>query len=446
MSFSAASLGAVLKRHLPSEATGLVVALSGGTDSSCLLAAAAQLYPPGAVPPLRAVHVDHGLQSAAESFRGVCAIVCERLRIPLSIVAVPVAACAGASLEAAARDARYAALAAQLAAGECLMSAHHSDDQAETVLLQALRGAGLKGLASMPAIRPFAAGWHLRPLLDVTRADLQRFAAAHGIVGAVDPMNEDSRFDRVYLRRHLWPLIEARWPGAAKAIGRVARHAAAAQSLLDAAADVDIALLRDGDALSVPRLRALAPERRSHAVRRWIGSAAALPPPSTRLSEALRQIMDADPDQLPAVVWGEHALRRYRDRLFLTAAEPPRFIAERAWEHARHPTLDLGPGLGRLRCEVRSGGLAAVRLPAMLRVRGRAGGEVLRPGPLAATQSVQHLCQGHGILPWMRAALPFIFAGADLVAIGDFWLEARCCVPAGAPGLAFRWEEAPPLV
>lgn len=446
MSFSAAALGAVLERHLPPGASGLLVALSGGPDSCCLLAAAAQRYPRGSALPLRAVHVDHGLQSAAGTFRAVCTSLCDRLRVPLSIIEVAAVAPAGASLEAAARDARYAALAAALAAGECLLTAHHCEDQAETLLLQALRGAGLKGLASMPALRPFAAGWHLRPMLEVTRGDIERFAADHGIVGALDPMNEDSRFDRVYLRRQVWPLIARRWPGAAKAISRVAAHAAQAQELLESTADEDLAMLADGEALSVPRLRALGPARRINAVRRWIDRAAAEPPPAARLSEALRQIMDADRDHLPAVPWGAHALRRYRDRLFLTAAQPPDLGAEHAWAPALQSVLDLGPGLGRLHCVAQLGGLAADRLPARLQVRGRRGGETLRPGADAATQSVQHLCQAHGILPWMRSALPLIFAGADLIAVGDLWLDARWRVAARESGLAFRWEQAPQLV
>jgi tRNA(Ile)-lysidine synthetase-like protein len=169
------------------------------------------MYGPQSLP-LRAVHIDHGLQQEAAAFREACVRSCEGLGVPLSIITVQVSAPAGVSIEAAARDARYAGLGAQLRAGECLMTAHHGEDQAETLLLQALRGAGLKGLASMPVCRAFAAGWHLRPLLGLRRADLRRFAAASGITAALDPMNSDPRYDRVYLRRSLWPLIEARWP------------------------------------------------------------------------------------------------------------------------------------------------------------------------------------------------------------------------------------------
>jgi len=451
MSFSAAQLLAVLQAHVPIGTNGFVVALSGGADSSALLAALAQLRGaalPGAPQglPIRAVHVDHGLQAASVSFREACASLCADLGVPLAIVAVPVEAQAGVSIEAAARDARYAGLAAQLRAGECLLTAHHGEDQAETLLLQALRGAGLKGLASMPVCRQFAAGWHLRPLLSQRRADLRQFAAALGIAGTLDPMNADHRYDRVYLRRQLWPLIENRWPGAGLALSRTAAHVAEAQELLETIADADLAVLRDGDALSVPRLRTLASARQVNALRRWIFEARALPPPAARLLEALRQILDADADHLPAIVWDARALRRYRDRIFLTAATPPRLEMRRRWEILAQPHFDLGAGLGQLHCVERIGGLDRRRLPAALLVRGREGGEALKLRHSASTRSVQHLCQELGVLPWMRDALPFVYAGDELIGIGDLWLDARWCAVGGERGLAFEWAGAPNLV
>jgi tRNA(Ile)-lysidine synthase len=173
------------------------------------------------------------------------------------VVTVTVAVPAGASIEAEARAARYGALAAQLRPGECLLSAHHGDDQAETFLLQALRGAGPKGLASMPARRALGPGWHLRPLLGVTRRDLEAFAAQHGIEPTLDPMNRDRRFDRAYMRHAVWPLLAERWPGAAAALARAARHSGEAQALLEQLADEDLATLHDGEALSVQFLRRL---------------------------------------------------------------------------------------------------------------------------------------------------------------------------------------------
>ncbi len=247
MSFSAAALHTALEASVPVEASGLVVALSGGPDSAALLGAAAALGKNFRALPLRAVHIDHGLQAAAVEFREGCKRLCDHLGIPLRIIAVEVQREFAASIEAAARDARYAAIEAEMRPRECLLTAHHREDQAETLLLQALRGAGVKGMSAMPMCRPFGRGWHVRPLLDVAHSELQQFGAlkpfgAH-LAGSIDPMNEDLRFDRVYLRTVVWPPIEKRWPGAAIALSRAARHMAEAQQLLVMAAVAEVARL-----------------------------------------------------------------------------------------------------------------------------------------------------------------------------------------------------------
>jgi tRNA(Ile)-lysidine synthase len=446
MVFSAASLRDQLTALTPSAATGLCVALSGGADSAALLAAltAPELKAFRGLP-LRALHVDHGLQAAAGAFRAACIESCRRFDVPLEIISVKVARDDGGSLEAAAREARYDGIATQLAAGECVLTAHHAADQAETVLLQLLRGAGLPGLSAMPACRPLGLGWHLRPLLDVAQPELRRFAAQAGVVVVTDPMNLDPRHDRVYLRQTLWPLLEARWPGASVALSRSARHAAEAQVLLDDVAAQSLRTLRDGEGLSVTRLRALPPGEQVNAVRHWIDARSVSPPPAARLAEALRQMLHAHGDHLPAVVWDGHALRRYRERLFLTSASPPRIGEPREWRYGREPVLALGAGLGRLLWSPCSGGLDPGRLPPTLAVRRRRGGESLRPHRRARTQSVQHLCQSLGVLPWIRDALPLLYAGDDLVAVGDLWQDARWCVAAGESGARCEWLESPLL-
>jgi tRNA(Ile)-lysidine synthase len=423
-----------------------VVALSGGADSAGLLAAAAVLDTAFRGLRVRAVHIDHGLQAAAASFGEACTALCERLHIPLTVIRVMVQTPPGASIEAAARDARYAALEQELKPGECLLTAHHSEDQAETLLLQALRGAGLKGMSAMPICRPLGRGWHLRPLLDVPQRELLAFGARVAGVSVIDPMNENLRFDRGYLRRRVWPLIESRWPGAAATLARTARHAADAQDLLDRAAAADVGRLRDGDALSVPGLRAMSARERINALRFWLCDANVEPPSAARLNEALRQIFEAKADHLPSIVWGEYALRRYRQRVFLTDAHPPRLEGTRHWRAAPDSQVDLGPNSGRLRWVSQIGGIDARRLPDTVIVRRRDGGEILKPGAKAKSQSVQHLCQSQGVLPWMRDALPLVFAGDALIAVADLWMDARWCVAPLEPGFAVVWEGGPIIV
>ena len=445
MTFGAAVLRAVLEEHLPAEASGLMVALSGGADSACLLTALLQMAPPPLELPIRAVHIDHGLQAASIVLREAASALCEHWRIPFLAVSVQVDAAGGLSLEATARDARYRALALELRTRECLLTAHHAQDQAETLMLQLLRGAGLKGLSAMPLCRPFARGWHLRPLLDIAKRELQEFFATQAIRAADDPMNHDPRFDRSHLREAIWPLIEGRWPGAASALARTARHIADAQALLDGAAAAAVERLRDGEALSVPGLRALPEREQVNALRHWLSAAAITPPPASRISEALRQVLTADADHLPAVEWGGCALRRYQDRLFVTSAAMPSIGAPLEWRTAADARVELGLGLGTLRWASQPGGLDARRLPDTLLVRRRSGGESMRIGARAKTQTVQHLCQAMGVLPWMRDALPMIYAQETLIAIGDIWQDARWRAAPGEPGIGCVWECAPIL-
>ncbi len=241
MRFSAELLWTVLEDNLPPGTTGLLAALSGGRDSSCLLAVLAQARPlagEGAAVrralPLRAVHVDHGLQAASCAMRDAGAALCRRFDVPLEVVRVEVDIEGGVSVEAAARAARYRAFASVMKPGECLLTAHHALDQAETLLLQLLRGAGLQGLSAMPVCRPFAQGSHLRPLLGIAPGELHQLGQLLNLQAADDPMNRDPRFDRVYLRREVWPRIEGRWPAAAASLARAAQHLGDAQASLDA--------------------------------------------------------------------------------------------------------------------------------------------------------------------------------------------------------------------
>jgi len=185
--------------------------------------------------------------------------------------------------------------------------------------------------------------------------------------------------------------------------------------------------------------------KRMNAVRLWLREADVEVPSTARLEEALRQVFDAHADQNPAIVWGEKALRRYRQRMFVTDADAPCLSDAQDWAAAPGSSLELSPQLGTLSWILQAGGLAAARLPAVVTVRRREGGEALKPARLAKTQTVQHLCQTWGVLPWMRDALPLVFAGDALIAVGDLWMDADWCVAADAPGLSIAWNKAPPL-
>jgi tRNA(Ile)-lysidine synthase len=280
----------------------LCVALSGGVDSTALLAALATKRPRALK--LRALHVDHGLRTASKQWAAHCRALARDLDVPLKVLTTKVERPRGVSLEAAARDARYRLLATALHPGEVLLTAHHADDQLETVLLQLLRGSGLPGISAMPALAPFADGSLARPLLSRSRAELETWVRARGLKWVEDDTNVDESFDRNYLRLRVLPLIRDRWPGSATAVARSARHAAEAQALLDTLARADVDRASYGESLSIKSLRALPPDRLRNALRFWITRAGHLAPDTRRLEEIAGPLLNARPDANPFVEWG----------------------------------------------------------------------------------------------------------------------------------------------
>ncbi|HWW80036.1 MAG TPA: tRNA lysidine(34) synthetase TilS [Steroidobacteraceae bacterium] len=417
----------------------LCVALSGGVDSTALLAALAVL---AAKRPrsfqLRALHVDHGLRPASKQWAAHCRTLARKLQVPLKILTTKVERSRGTSLEAAARDARYGLLAAALHPGEILLTAHHSDDQLETVLLQLLRGSGLPGISAMPALAPFAHGFLARPLLSRSRGELETWVRAQGLTWVEDDTNVDESLDRNYLRLRILPLIRDRWPAAATAVARSARHAAEAQSLLDTLALADVDRASYGESLWAKSLRALSPARRRNALRFWITRAGFLAPDTRRLEELAGPLLDARPDANPFVTWGEGegsvCAQRHGDLLSLrpqsSAAAPP---ADLVWSWHDSLTYDLPRDLGKLELEPDPRGpLDLDSLPPTLTIRWRVGGERLSPRPGGPRRALKSLLQESHVPVPERAHLPLLFSTASsgatsseegLLAVADLLLD-----------------------
>ena len=419
------------------------VAFSGGLDSTVLLVALtwiADRFLPGG---LRAVHVEHGLHPDAERWVERCAARCRTLEVPLSVLRVDARPARGESPEARAREARYEALRAELAPGEVLLTAHHADDQLETVLIQLLRGAGVAGLAAMPPDAEFGRGRHQRPLLAFPRVALQDWAQAQGVGDWIDdPANEDPRFARNHLRREVLPAIRAHWPAAALAAARAARHCAEASALLDELAQLDARACADGEALGVTAMRALSRARCRNLVR-WQARLLGLPTPDERrLNTLLEQLFDAAPDTQPEVRWPGVAALRHADRLWLIAPErlpdPP---GPAAWPDPRVP-LELGGGLGTLSIEPTTGsGLRAEALETLpWRIVARQGGERLRLPGRAGSRSLKKLLHAAGLPPWLRARIPLVEIGGRLAAVGDLWIDEAWLAPRGAKAWRLSWD------
>ena len=401
----------------------MCVAFSGGDDSTALLTLLAEL--PAVRARLRAVHIDHGLHPESRSWARACRARCRLLQVPFATRRLRLARAKGQSLEALARGARYAALAALLRPGEVLLTAHHLEDQLETVLLQLLRGAGLPGLAAMPAVAPLGTGVLVRPLLGISRAQLQAVIQARGLRGLEDPSNADQSFDRNYLRRQVLPALLSRWPGAARTVARSARHIGAALELLDLLACADVARAADGPSLSAAALRALPLPRRRNALRFWISQSGRMAPDALRLEEIAVTLLAARVGANPVVSWGRNTVQRHAGLLTLDAVRPAAAGYELSWHPHRTPRLALPAG-GRLELVPAALGLIdATALPLQVTVRTRRGGERLRPRRGGPSRSLKSLLQNEGISLIERQTVPLLFAGEELVAVGDLWVDAR---------------------
>jgi len=408
----------------------LCVAFSGGADSTALLAALAELK--DRVRALRAVHVDHGLHPDSPSWGARAVDLARGLGVRCEVLEARVTRARGESPEARARAARYRLLAGALKEGEVLVTAHHEDDQLETVLLMLLRGAGVAGLAAMPELAPFARGLLARPLLTRTRAELEAFVREAGLPHLEDPSNREEGPDRNYLRLRVLPLIRERWPGVAATVGRTARHAAEAQALLESLAQADLSAARHGQSLAASALRALAPERRRNALRFWIASRGFPVPPTARLAEIAGPVLAARPDAQPWVEWTGARVERHAGLLTLHRtpaaagpgegawAAPP----EITWRWRAEPVCPLPGDLGQI--ELRAdehGPVDLAALPARLTIRWRRGGERLAVAPGRPRRALKSLLRESQLPLGERARLPLVYGGARLLAVADLWVD-----------------------
>jgi tRNA(Ile)-lysidine synthase len=418
------------------------VAYSGGLDSHVLLHALTRVRRelPGR---LGAVHVDHALHADSGRWVAHCREVCAALSVPFVALRVDARPRQGQSPEAVARDARYRAFARWLAVDACLLSAHHLDDQAETLLLQLLRGAGPHGLAAMPASMPLGRGTLLRPLLEAERSALRAYAESQGLAWIEDPSNLDTGLDRNFLRREVLPLLRSRWPSTARALSRSAAHCAEAATLLDAVAEQDLESVRarDGETLSVAWLRLFPPERQRNILRHWFRGRA-LPVPSRAVLRRIQaELIDARPDAGPLVCWDAVESRRYRDDLYVMwrlAAHDPR--QRFTWRVPEPLPLPGAGGTLHAQACVGEGIRKSLITDGMLGVGFRQGGERCRPAGRRHHHRLKTLLQEGGVPPWERARLPLIYVRGELAAVAGLCVCEPFQARPGEAGVTILWR------
>jgi tRNA(Ile)-lysidine synthase len=418
----------------------LVLGLSGGVDSVALLSILAGLASSLRFS-LRAVHVNHGISPNAGGWAEFCARLCARFGVPLELAPVDIAPYRNLGLEGAARKVRYEVFSSVDA--DFVVLAQHRDDQAETLLLRLLRGAGLRGLAAMPPMRSLAGtrAKLLRPLLDVPRAEIEAFARLHGLEWIEDESNADTVRQRNFLRHEVLPVLEGQFPAARAAIARAAANLGEARELLEALGQGDLENCADGDAVDVPALLRLGEARAKNLLRYWCDREGIEPLSSLRLAELLRQLRKSRADAQTSIAAGKWKFLRYRDRLYLwrTASGLQRDMIE-VWngENAL-PLLALG---GVLKFKPEEGrGLSVGRLRAgRVTVRLRQGGERLRLDPRRPRRTLKNLFQERGVPPWRRDRLPLVYCGDSLVSVPGIGDACEFRAEPGEAGLIVTWE------
>lgn len=428
--FNAAWLRARLRALIgPLRGRRFCVAFSGGLDSTALLRALAALRARERFE-LCALHINHQLHPQALDWARAAQDKARHLGVACEVIEVRIDRVRGESLEALARDSRYQALAQALEADQLLLTAHHQDDQLETVLLALLRGSGVRGLSAMNAVTRWSGTLLLRPLLTMGRAQLEQYLRRGRVAWSEDPSNADERYDRNYLRAVIVPALRARWPSCAATVSRSAQHLAEARSLLEQMADVTLAPARDGATVRISVLRRLPLPQRCNAVRQWIARQGLPLPDQRRMREIVGPLLAAREDAAPLIRWEGAELRRHGDRLYAWAVSGRQRVRAplpvQGWDWRMQPWLSLGAAGELGIVDDQHGDLRLAALPDVLDVRFRAGGERLRgsQGHIA----LKDLLQEQRLAPWERAAVPLVMHEQRIVAVGDLWLDPHFAV------------------
>jgi tRNA(Ile)-lysidine synthase len=424
MTFSAAQLRTYLPDINPAAlADGACwwVGFSGGLDSTVVLHALVQLQLPVTI---RALHINHQISPNAEQWQTQCAALCAQWGVEFIAQKVSVTN-TGKGIEDAAREARYEAFKRHLKAGDYLLTAHHANDQAETLLLRLLRGTGPRGLAAMAAQRPLGEAYLCRPLLAFSRAELESYAQTHQLTWVNDESNQDDHYDRNFLRNQVLPLLASRWPSFQRKWQQTAELCAQQEQLLESIAQEDLANAnarneRLGQSIDLEFVQSLSPVRQQNLVRYWLRSAGYSTPEQSHWQQIQQQLFQGRIDAEANVSWGDVSLRVFRARLFLLPVNLPEMKLNWVIEETC-TTPRLKTTLGDLQ------------------VRLRQGGERCKPAGRQHSQTLKKLLQEYGLEPWLRDVLPLLYSGEQLVAVGDLWICEGFVARENEAGYLLRW-------
>lgn len=429
---------------LPQPATkkNYVIAYSGGLDSQVLLFCFKKINIP-----MRAVHVHHGLQSQADEWVTHCQHSCGQLNIPLDVLYVNAQKKSAESPEESARNARYHALRENLNSGECLVTAQHMNDQAETLLLQLFRTASSAGLAAMPASKKFGKGLHLRPLLHFTREQIEQFSADENLQWIEDPSNQDTTYDRNFLRKIVFPLLNTRWHKISQQLTTVASLQSDNLKVLEDMAAIDLAnclitqaspltfaVFKIQSILCLQAIHKLSTPRQLNLLRYWVITTLKMQPTRNLLQEIQCSLLNSQKDANPEIVFSDFSFRKFQGNLYLLKLNKPlKILNEIEWQPSSALQLpELNIQLNAVR--VSAQGLNKKLLSEKFIIRFRQGGEDFHALGRRHSRSLKKLLQEANIPPWERDVLPLVYFDNELIAVAGLWLSQNFAADEGEQG------------
>ncbi|HIF50114.1 MAG TPA: tRNA lysidine(34) synthetase TilS [Thiotrichaceae bacterium] len=401
------------------------VACSGGMDS-CVLLHLFYLNKSVINQDIEVLYVNHGLQEEANDWAEFCEEQCKQYGLYFRQLKINEDCPKGASIEAWAREKRYSLIEEVMNKNDVFFTAHHQDDQVETFFLQALRGAGPRGLASMPSIKKRENIFHARPLLNYSREKLKYYAEENKLIWQLDKSNSDYRYDRNYFRHKVIPVIEERWPAYRETIARLIKHQNESRVLLDdlGCSDIKLAQYKNTMALNLGVVKKLSLERQKNLIFSWLKELNLKYPGARNMEQIISDVIYSSTDKAPCVNWLDVEVRRYKNILYASNVMLQHDVStEYQWKpdnilNVLNETLiaksDHGKGISKLKSK-----------GANFVVRYRQGGEKIQPDRSSHSKTVKQLFQEQAVLPWFRDRVPLIYINGELAVIPGICIDAR---------------------